>query len=256
MSDPHQSLKLEEHMENFEQLLGVFLGYHDYLLQSGLPVERREHSCQACLTNKAKKMAVCLKYCGAGGQVDQNITQHPDGHIKNCPWGLPKISIPLMEGDELIGVLFGVVENPKQVNEDELDMKRKAMLLMRSHLHKEMGQKWSLRFKRNTNPRHTQILEFIESNLENDVSLGDLSQLLRLSDSHVSRWISDNFNQTFLQLMLDMRLERSALWLVRTDLSVAHIAQRLRFCDQSHFSHMFKRRYQESPLKYRKKRQL
>jgi len=46
-------------------------------------------------------------------------------------------------------------------------------------------------------------------------------------------------------------LNRASQMLQDTDLSMAEIAQRTGFCDQSHFDNRFKDTFQQSPKEYR-----
>jgi AraC-like DNA-binding protein len=112
---------------------------------------------------------------------------------------------------------------------------------------------WSTkkRICREIHPKEKQVTDFLCTNLENPITLEDLSHQLGLSPSHTSRWVSQHFNKTFLQILLQLRLRQAALWLSRTELSVTKISFKLPFCDQAHFSKMFKREFKCFPLKHR-----
>ena len=97
--------------------------------------------------------------------------------------------------------------------------------------------------------------QHLEANLEQPTRLGDLAEALGLSPSHTSRWIQSHFKKTFQRLLLEARLDRSALWLARSSRTISEIAVRLQFSDQSHFSRSFKAHHGTSPLRYRKERQ-
>lgn len=231
----------------FESLLQLEIGFHDYLLQSELPVEYREHRGSACMENKKKDFSTCVKSCGAGGSIDKVIHKHLDGWVMNCPHGLQKISIPFFLEGDLIGCLFGVARERQST--EWLEQRKEALLVLRSHILRSL----SLSYETNNSDHHrAEVLkEFMMEHLEDDLCLMDVSKFLKLSPSHTSRWISMYHKQSFVQLLLSMRLRRAAMLLSQSDISITAIAQQMHFCDQSHFSKMFKRKFGMSPLKHR-----
>ncbi len=224
------------------------VAFHDHLLRTGLPIEKREHCGKDCLLNKEKYRELCVAHCGAGGIVDQEIIHHQNGYHMSCPFGKQKVAVPLHEDNALNGVLFAVSARDEAFLPEELDKALEILLIMRSHLQKNMKDK----VEQACDPRMKAVLDYLEKESQNNVSLSSLAQHLNLSESRTSSWVSKSFKQTFSQLLLDNRLNKAAHALRNGDESILSIALRFRFCDQAHFSNKFKQRFGLSPLRYRK----
>lgn len=89
--------------------------------------------------------------------------------------------------------------------------------------------------------RLNRVIEFIDANLENDISLGDLASVADLSQFHFSRAFRKSTGKTPQQFVMQQRLERAKLLLARPDLPIVEVSLRSGFKNQSHFTSWFRR---------------
>jgi AraC family transcriptional regulator len=85
------------------------------------------------------------------------------------------------------------------------------------------------------------VIDYIEAHLTDDVSLSDLALEAGLSKFHFSRLFKDAIGVTPHQYVLRRRIDQAARTLQRGNVSIAQVAHRFGFSDQSHFTRMFKR---------------
>lgn len=86
------------------------------------------------------------------------------------------------------------------------------------------------------------IQEFIQANLENDISLAQLAAILYLSPYHFSRLFKQSTHLTPYQYILAQRIDRARhLIQTRKELSLQEIAVTVGFYDQSHLTRHMKR---------------
>ncbi|WP_193198855.1 helix-turn-helix domain-containing protein [Nostoc sp. MG11] len=86
-----------------------------------------------------------------------------------------------------------------------------------------------------------QVAEYIHEHLHQDLKLVELSAIAQLSPYHFLRLFKQRMGITPHQYILQRRIEKAKHLLKHTDLSIAEIAMRTGFCDQSHLTRCFKR---------------
>lgn len=86
-----------------------------------------------------------------------------------------------------------------------------------------------------------QIREYINTNLAQDVKLIDLAEVAQISSYHFLRLFKQSIGITPHQYILQCRIEKARYLLQHGKLSIAEIAHRVGFCDQSHMTRYFKR---------------
>lgn len=89
--------------------------------------------------------------------------------------------------------------------------------------------------------RLQQVREYIHEHLHQDLKLVELSAIVQLSPYHFLRLFKQQMGITPHQYILQCRIEKAQFLLQHTELSVAEIATRTGFCDQSHLTRCFKR---------------
>jgi AraC-like DNA-binding protein len=95
------------------------------------------------------------------------------------------------------------------------------------------------------------LTEFIEARLESAISVADLANLADMGVFHFARCFKQTTGRTPHQYVLRRRIERARHLLVNPRLSVAEVALRCGFSQQSHFSETFRRMVGTSPRLYR-----
>lgn len=85
------------------------------------------------------------------------------------------------------------------------------------------------------------VTEYIHAHLDRDLKLIELSTIAQLSQYHFLRLFKQQMGITPHQYILQRRIEKAKHLLKHSELSIADIAVRTGFCDQSHLTRCFKR---------------
>ncbi|WP_099203493.1 helix-turn-helix transcriptional regulator [Miniphocaeibacter massiliensis] len=94
--------------------------------------------------------------------------------------------------------------------------------------------------------------DFINSNLNKNITLEDLAENINMSKFHFHRIFSKYSDETIKQFIVRTKMERSAIYLlVRKDINITEIAGRYGYSDSSSYSKAFKKYYKISPSKFR-----
>lgn len=95
--------------------------------------------------------------------------------------------------------------------------------------------------------------DFIESNLQNKITLDDVSNYLHISKYHYHRIFTKYSSETFGQFVSRIKLERSAIFLkVNAHITITEIAHTYGYCDASSYCKAFKNHFKMSPNEFRK----
>ncbi|MBD2020408.1 helix-turn-helix transcriptional regulator [Leptolyngbya sp. FACHB-36] len=98
-----------------------------------------------------------------------------------------------------------------------------------------------------------QVIDYIENNLNHDINLTELARVAQVSPYHFGKLFKQTMGSTPHQYVLKRRTEQAKILLADAKLSLAEISQVLGFCDQSHFTNVFRRYMQLTPRQYRHK---
>jgi AraC family transcriptional regulator len=86
-----------------------------------------------------------------------------------------------------------------------------------------------------------QVKEYINEHLDQDLKLIELAALVQVSPYHFLRLFKQSMGLTPHQYILQRRIEKAKFLLQCSELSIAEIAFKVGFCDQSHLTQYFKR---------------
>lgn len=95
------------------------------------------------------------------------------------------------------------------------------------------------------------VREFIDQNLEDDLSLAEISAVAELSQFHFSRAFRKTTGQTPQQFLMQQRIERAKELLAKNDLPIVEISLRTGFKNQSHFTTLFRKFTKLTPKNWR-----
>lgn len=98
------------------------------------------------------------------------------------------------------------------------------------------------------------VIRLIQSELDSDLGLRRLAATAELSESAFSRAFHEALGQTPHQYVLSQRIEKAKSLLLATELSIAEIALRTGFANQSHLTTAFGRSTGQSPGAFRRTR--
>jgi AraC family transcriptional regulator len=99
--------------------------------------------------------------------------------------------------------------------------------------------------------RLSRVLDYIEANLEGDLSVDDLAGIARLSKFHFARAFKASIRQSPHRYVSAKRLERAKALLIREDQSLVEIALALNFSSQAAFTRAFRQVTGLTPGQYR-----
>ena len=92
--------------------------------------------------------------------------------------------------------------------------------------------------------------EYIQANLAQNLSLADLSQVVGLSTSHLTKLFKQSRGISLYQYVIRCRIERAKQLLKHQKIAIADIANLVGFADQSHLTYHFKRHVGVTPKAY------
>ena len=93
--------------------------------------------------------------------------------------------------------------------------------------------------------------EYIQENLENNITLQQIADVVNLSISHLNRLFQQTKGISVYQYVIRCRIDRAKQLLKQKKLTLAQIASQVGFCDQSHFSRHFKKLIGVTPKVFR-----
>lgn len=96
-------------------------------------------------------------------------------------------------------------------------------------------------------------LDEIHKNFKNKFELDYLASLVNMSASSLERNFKKYFYMTPFQYIQKIRIDKACIMLQNLDLDIVQVAFETGFCDQSHFTKVFKLQMAMTPLQYRNK---
>lgn len=105
-----------------------------------------------------------------------------------------------------------------------------------------------------SDPLVRKALLLAQQNLDAPLSVNQVAKLLGISKRRLERHFRRELGNSPLAAFRDMRLSLARHLIENTDKPFAAIAAECGFCDSSHLSRMFRRRFARTPLDFRKSR--
>ncbi len=85
------------------------------------------------------------------------------------------------------------------------------------------------------------VKEFINANLEEDLSLAQMAEVADLSQFHFARAFRKSTGQTPQHYLMEQRIERAKQLLAKAELPIVEVSLRTGFKNQSHFTTLFRK---------------
>ncbi len=101
-------------------------------------------------------------------------------------------------------------------------------------------------------PKLQQVTQYINEHLHEEVKLVEISAIAQISPYHFLRLFKQSMGITPHQYILQRRIDKAKYLLQKSELSIADIAFRVGFCDQSHLTQYFKRIVGVTPRQFLK----
>ena len=101
-----------------------------------------------------------------------------------------------------------------------------------------------------------QIVEYIQNHCcDNSLSLVSVADNFGMNPTYLSAFIKEQLGETFLNYVLNLRMDLATELLRTTDLSQQDIAVRIGYANSGVFLRVFKKKYGITPGTYRKQNQ-
>jgi transcriptional regulator GlxA family with amidase domain len=102
-----------------------------------------------------------------------------------------------------------------------------------------------------THTQLQQVLNYIHTHLERDLSLAELAEVINISPTYFASLFKQAMAVSPHQYVIQQRVEQAKLMLSKTDLEIADIALQVGFSSQSHLTQHFKRFTGKTPKQIR-----
>lgn len=130
----------------------------------------------------------------------------------------------------------------KMENDDEIFQSLKACLLKYVDVIKD---------KKVYSSHVQQILQIINRNIYDDISVLEICNTLYLDPSYLSTLFKKEFGISMKEHIQNKRIEETQLLLKYTDVTISEIAKLLNFCTVGYFTKVFKKHVGSTPKEYR-----
>jgi AraC-like DNA-binding protein len=96
------------------------------------------------------------------------------------------------------------------------------------------------------------VLEYAVNNYKEGITIEQAARLANLSSSAFCRYFKSRTQKSFLNFIIEMRLNEACKLLKETEMSILTICYESGFKNLSNFNRLFRKQFKESPLEYRK----
>ena len=97
------------------------------------------------------------------------------------------------------------------------------------------------------------IIEYMRRNINNKITLADLSELVQLSQSYLSGIFKETTGYSVIRFFNKIKVDKAKELIIEGDKKINEVAQILGFTDEFYFSRIFKRIEGISPLEFYRK---
>lgn len=96
-----------------------------------------------------------------------------------------------------------------------------------------------------------QVIDYINTHLDRDISLPELAEVAFMSQSHFTRLFKQSMGVTPYQYLLEQRIKRAKQLLKRKKIAIADVALQCGFANQTHLTKRFRQFTGMTPKAYR-----
>ncbi|WP_019534468.1 response regulator transcription factor [Paenibacillus ginsengihumi] len=96
------------------------------------------------------------------------------------------------------------------------------------------------------------VVHFVRRKLPGEVTLGEAAKHVHLNPNYLSQLFKQKTGRTFLDFVVECRMEEAKRLLATTSLRVSEVAEQLGYSDLAYFSTSFKKHCGRTPSEYRK----
>ena len=151
-----------------------------------------------------------------------------------------------------VGVIFRYLRS-SEIPVERLYVENLANLLAVHLLKKYLNYNVkSQSYKKLSQQKLKRILEYIEINLDQKITLSDLAEIAGVGKFYFCRLFKSTVNLTPYQYVLQQRVERAKRLLKYSNLPICDVSLECGFSSQSHLTKHFRNMVKVSPMNYRK----
>lgn len=89
--------------------------------------------------------------------------------------------------------------------------------------------------------------QFLQEHFSEKITRTEVGTFLKLHPNHISRLFQKHSNQSFVEYLTQLRLDKSRMMLRQTDLNIAEIAELCGFANSNYFIRCYKNKFGYSP---------
>ncbi len=99
----------------------------------------------------------------------------------------------------------------------------------------------------------SQCIHFMRENIERKLTLNDLADFVKLSNSHLTSLFKSKTGYSPIDYFISLKLQKACQYLDHTPMKIAQISPKVGIDDPLYFSRIFQKKMGVSPSEYRKK---
>jgi len=168
----------------------------------------------------------------------------------------PFITLKVSQKNEIIVLLNRILKERESVEPGSEFLNYLLVMELFVLLSRALKMEWENSIKTKS-PKLKELIgiaiNFIHTNFERDISLGDIAKFVFLSPSYFTRAFKEETGMSPINYVLKVRIERAKELLTDTGFKISDIALSVGFSNQQRFNEMFKKFTHLTPLQYRKK---
>jgi len=268
--------RLEKLVKDFNTLTGIRVAFFDPEGKQ-LVAYQKDMALFCTILRKDSEAEVRCKRCDREACI--HAKKKEGLYLYHCHAGLTEAISPILMNKEILGyMMFGQVLS-LSATEDlweiilgkckaykiNLEALKEAFFMLHAMEEEkllsaanimEMSTRY-IYMSKIVNVKHFSIIEriknIIDINIEENITISQLSIELSMSKSYLSRVIKSEFKSPLSEYILQTKVEKAKELLMNSDLSVKAIGIKLGFTDPNYFSRAFKKSLGMTPTEFKKR---
>lgn len=217
------------------------LQYHKFIVKS-------ESGCEFIVLNFTFENRI-------NGEYSQIPLEDFLNFVSNKETG-PYIKLKVSQKNEIVVLMNRIIKERESIEPGSEFLNYLLILELFVLLSRALKMEWENSIK-SKSPKLKELIEisenYIHTNFERNISLGDIAKYVFLSPSYFTRAFKEETGMSPINYLIKVRINRARELLVDTGLKISDIALSVGFSNQQRFNEMFKKYTQYTPLQYRKK---
>lgn len=100
-------------------------------------------------------------------------------------------------------------------------------------------------------PKIEKMYAFIQNNFHRHVTLGEISEMMNMSQVTFNRFMKHRTGKTFVEYINDTRISYATRWLIESDLSIGEIGYKCGFNNIANFNRVFRKAKDCTPTEFK-----